>query len=86
VSGFGRHSDLDFERLFAIKNAIGEGKRERRALSGEAFRGSVAHPAWFRASAPSQGEGFREFQPRFRSERAVAAAEVVKGEQIRELK
>jgi hypothetical protein len=84
VSGFGRRRGLDFGRFFALKKVIGEGERERRALSGEAFRGSGGFAAWFRASATSKGEGFREFPERFRQERAAEDRQLAKGEGMRE--
>lgn len=77
VSGFGRRCILCFGRFFAVENAIGERERERRALSGEAFRGSPRSPAWFQAPAASKGEGFRE---RFRPERAADDGQIIKGE------
>jgi hypothetical protein len=84
VSGFGRRSAFDSGRFFAVENAFGERERERRALSGEAFRGSVGFPAWFGASPTRKGEAFREFWARFRPERAAEDGQVVKGERIRE--
>jgi hypothetical protein len=75
---------LDFGRFFTLKNTTGERQRERRALSGEAFRGSGGFAAWFRASATSKGEGFREFPERFRPERVAEDRQLAKGEGMRE--
>lgn len=85
VSGFGTRCIRCFGRFFVVENAIGERERERRALSGEAFRGSPRFSAWFQAPLASKGEGFREFRARFRSERVVGDGQIIKGEGIREL-
>jgi len=84
VSGFGRGCGLDFGRFFALENAIGEVERERRALSGEAFRGSGGFAAWFQAPAAAKGEVFREFLERFHPERAAEDRQVAQGEGMRE--
>jgi hypothetical protein len=62
VSGFGNCFGVHFRCFFASRNAIGEAERERKALSGEAFRGSEGGPAWFRASTAPKGEAFRDYR------------------------
>jgi hypothetical protein len=63
---------------------MGEAQRERRAFSGEAFRGSGRCCRPQAASAGLKGEAFREFWACFRARRVAKDAQAVKGEEMRE--